>query len=216
MTGGSRSLGPPGSAASPEDLQLAVRARLYERRTVVVWGRLDDLVVGDVAAELMTLDALGDEPIELAISSPGGTLDAALALVDVIDLLGVPVHATCLGQLEGPPVAALAVCARRVAAPHARFRLVEEPVELAGAPVDLESFVRDHRARLGALARRIAEATGRHSPDEVAADFAAGRFLSAEEAVRYGLVDEVGRPDARLLRLPRAGGAPGFGFRTRA
>ena len=57
---------------SPEDV---LRAQLFERRIVFLRGPLDDAVAGDIAAQLMTLDASGDEPVQLHVDSPGGPLE---------------------------------------------------------------------------------------------------------------------------------------------
>ena len=75
---------------SPEDL---LRAQLFERRIVFLRGALDDALAGDVAAQLMTLDASGDDPVQLHVDSPGGPLEPAFVLIDTIGLLGVPVLA---------------------------------------------------------------------------------------------------------------------------
>ena len=96
-----------------------IRARMFEQRVVLVNGELDDALAGSVATELMTLDACGDGAVRLLLNSGGGTFEAAFTLIDVIDLLGVPVHATCIGRAEGAALGVLAVAARRLAIPHA-------------------------------------------------------------------------------------------------
>ncbi|HEX7094260.1 MAG TPA: ATP-dependent Clp protease proteolytic subunit, partial [Acidimicrobiales bacterium] len=72
------------------------RASLLERRTVLLDGPLDDATASRVTSELMLLAADGDEPIMLRIDSEGGSTAAALTVIDVIDALGVPVHAVCV------------------------------------------------------------------------------------------------------------------------
>ena len=81
--------------------------RLFERRIVLCRGVLDDALAGRVAAELMTLDALGDGAVELQLDSEGASLEAAWTLIDVIDLLGVPVNIVCSGRVEGAAVGLL-------------------------------------------------------------------------------------------------------------
>ena len=178
----------------------SVRERLFEQRVVFLWGPLEDHVANQVAAELMTLDATGDEPIQLHIDSGGGTLDAALSLIDVIDLLGVELQATCVGQAFGPALGPLAVAPVRRATPHARFRLTEPSVDANGTARDLEAWVKDHQRRLGQFCERLAEAVHRPA-DAVAEDLRSGRFLDADEARRYGIIDEVCGPDARVYPL---------------
>ena len=70
----------------------------------------------------------------------GGTLEAAFTLIDVIDLLGVPVHATCIGRAEGAALGVLAVATRRLAIPHARLRLCEPTNAFAGRADDVASW----------------------------------------------------------------------------
>ena len=195
----------PGGAPDPADW---MRRQLFERRIVVLAGTLDDRCATGTAAALMTLDASGDAPVELQIDSGEGTLDAGLALMDVIDLLGVPVHAWCTGRAGGPAVGVLAVCHRRTASPHARIQLSEPQVTFAGDARHLEQRAADHLTRWASFCERLSEATGRPL-DSVADDAAHGRYLSAEEAVGYGLLDDVSTPDAAdrphagsTLRLP--------------
>jgi ATP-dependent Clp protease protease subunit len=198
----------PGDAGA-EHFARGLRERLFEQRVVFVSGSLDDALANQACAELMTLDATGDEPVEIYVDAASGTLGAALSLVDVIDLLGVEARTTCVGQAMGPAVGVLAVGELRRASPHARFRLAEPAVEATGRPEDLARWAGHHRDQLARFATRLSRATGAGT-EQILADMAAGRFLDAEEAVRYGLVDEIVTPDARLYPLPRQ-----VGFRPR-
>jgi len=174
---------------------------------VFLWGTLDDGLASRLAAELMTLDATGDDPVQLHIDSPGGTLEAALCLIDVIDLLGVEVTATCVGQAVGPAIGPLAVAHRRRATPHARFRLSEPILELTGSARDLDAWATNHRTRLRRFCERVAQSLGT-APETLEQDLATGRFLDANEALRYGLIDEICAPGARVYPMP----GPRLGF----
>jgi len=185
-----------------------VRGRLFERRMVFVTGVLDDESATRAAAELMTLDGAGDEPVSLQVDCGGGTLEAALALMDVIDLLGVSVDVTCAGRAEGPAVGVVAVGGRRVAAPHARFRLIEPQSSFQGRASQLTGWIEHHRRQLDGFYERLSLATGRPASD-IAADSRAGRYLDARQALEAGLVDEIAVRGAELYRWPPRG----FGFR---
>jgi ATP-dependent Clp protease protease subunit len=187
-----------------------MRATLFERRTVLLAGELDDEAANRASVELMTLDATGDSAIALHIDSGGGTVAAALAVIDVIDLLGVPVRAFGTGKVGGPAVGVLAVCSHRAVARHASIRLFEPPVEAEGNARQLTQMAAVHTERWDTFCRRMAEAC-RRDPAEVRADCSAGRFLTAEEAVAYGLADEIASPQAQVHRLP--GNPMGFGPR---
>ncbi len=163
---------------------------MFARRLVFLRGRLDDERAGTVAAQLMSLDALGDDPVDLLVDFADGTLDAALAVVDTVDLVGVPVHATCNGRAEGPGVLIVAVAAVRRATPNARFRLREPRMETAPPVRDVEAWLAHQRERFEHFLERLARATGL-PVRMVRRDVVHGRSLDAQEAVRYGLIDEV-------------------------
>ncbi len=121
-------LPPPPGTEGPDrgdPLSEILRRRLLDQRVVLLHGPLDDLAVTRVSAELMTLDADGDGSVTLRVDCGEAALAPALTLMDVIDLLGVPVRALCLGQVAAGAVGVVAVCARRSALPSTRFSLCE-------------------------------------------------------------------------------------------
>ena len=182
----------PGAASASAALVVGggdwLAERLLDQRVVTLSGELDTDAVNRAVAELALLDATGDDPVRLRLSGVGADLEGALTLVDALDLVGVPVHATSLGTLSGPAVAVLAVADRRVAGAHAMVRLCE-PRAPRGVPGhEVEAWAAEHARQLRRLQERLAAACGR-SVDEVAADMRAGRLLDAEEARAYGLVD---------------------------
>lgn len=173
-----------------------LRARLLDQRVVVVSGPLGHPVANRAAAELMTLDATGDGPIELRLDSTGGDLDPALVLIDTIGVVGVAVRVTCLGRVEGSATGVVAVATHRRAGTHTRFRLCEPEVSsLSGSPARLEAWAAEHQRRLRRFSELLAVATGR-PPAEVAADLSSGRYLDADQALEYGLIDEIWSPGA--------------------
>ena len=188
-----------------------IRARMFEQRVVLVNGELDDARAGSVATELMTLDAYGDDAVRLLLNSGGGTLEAAFTLIDVIDLLGVPVHATCIGRAEGAALGVLAVAARRLAIPHARLRLCEPTNAFAGRADDVASWAAQREQDLQRFCARLAEAT-RQPSGAVAAAMAEGRVLDVHEAIRAGLIDAVATSNAASVHSIDA--RP-IGFRSR-
>jgi ATP-dependent Clp protease, protease subunit len=164
--------------------------RLLEQRMVILEGKLDSAAANHAAASLALLDASGDDPIGLWLCDVEADLDIALTLVDTVDLVGVPLHATCLGKLSGAAVAILAVADRRAAGRHVTVHLREPRTQLSGHAGNVITHVEDHRRRLRLLQERIARACAR-TVDGVAADMQKGRILSAEQACGYGLVDEI-------------------------
>jgi ATP-dependent Clp protease, protease subunit len=162
--------------------------RLLDQRVVALAGELDAETVNRAVAALALLDATGDEPVRLRLSGVAVDLDGALTLVDALELVGAPVHATCLGSLTGAAVALLAVADRRTAGAHAVLHLCD-PRAPRGVPGhEVEAWAAEHARRLRRLQERIAEACGR-PVEQVAEDMRAGRLLDAAEAREYGLVD---------------------------
>src|SRR5256886_13845962 len=100
-----------------------LQEKLFERRIVFVTGRLDDALAGQAAAQIMTLDAAGDEPIDVVLGSGDGTLEAAFVLIDVIDSARATVRVHCQGQAGGPPLGVAAARDPRPAAPRPPVRV---------------------------------------------------------------------------------------------
>ncbi|HEV8063730.1 MAG TPA: ATP-dependent Clp protease proteolytic subunit [Acidimicrobiales bacterium] len=176
-----------------------LEGHLFDRRIVTLRGPLDDAGATRVASQLMTLDATGDEAVDLQLDSPGGSLEACFSVVDVIDVLGVPVNVTCLGRVEGPAVLVAAVCSKRLAMEHTRFRLSDPDVVFEARASHIGSLLEFHRQNYLRYHERLARAVGR--PTEAVAEACEeGRFFSAAEAVAFGLVDDVVRSKRAPLR----------------
>jgi len=179
----------PGEPHKPAQPPAWLQQKLFERRIVFVTGRLDDAVAAEAAAQIMTLDATGDEPIELYLSSPDGTLEAAFVLIDTMDLLHATVRAHCRGQVGGLAIGVVAAADERVASPHARFRLDQPTAQFSGTPDHVALHSQQQKELLWRFQARLAEATGRPAEEIADDDMRRGRYLDAREALEYGLID---------------------------
>jgi ATP-dependent Clp protease protease subunit len=200
-----------GAEHGPESLSDVVSRRLLAQRVVLMNGTLDDFSVTRVAAELMTLDAGGDEAVTLRVDCGGAALAPALTLMDVIELMGVPVRALCLGQVVGGAVGVVAVCSHRSALPSTRFSLSEPATQLQSHVRNVAQWAELRATERRHFCSRTGNATGQ-DPATVERDLERGRFLGADEALQYGILDEVARPDAPVRQLPGTGPPP-MGFR---
>jgi ATP-dependent Clp protease, protease subunit len=184
--------------------------RLFEQRVVLLSGPLDDATATRASAELMTLDAEGDEAVSLRIDSAEGSLGLALTLMDVIELMGVPVRALCLGQVGGPAIGVLSVCSHRAAMPSTRFSWREPTTQYEARAREAEQWAQlrsDERQR---FTERIAAAIGK--PAALVADtLAGGMYMTVQEASDFGLIDEICRPKGEIRSMP----GPPIGFRPR-
>jgi ATP-dependent Clp protease protease subunit len=168
-----------------------LQEKLFERRIVLITGRLDDAVATETAAAILTLDAAGDAPIEVHLDSADGTLEAAFALIDTLDAVRATVRVHCRGQVGGPAIGVVAAAGHRTAAPHTRFRLAQPSAKFSGTPEQIAGQSQQQRDLLWRLHARLAQVTGRPA-EEIADDMRSGRYLDAREALDYGLIDAIG------------------------
>jgi ATP-dependent Clp protease protease subunit len=177
-----------------------LEGNLFDRRIVTLRGPLDDGIATRVASQLMTLDATGDQAVQLQLDSPGGSLEACFAVVDVIDVLGVPVHVTCLGRVEGSAVLIAAVCGKRLAMEHTRFHLCDPDVSFEARASRLGALVEYHQQAYDRYHRRLAEAVNR-PVEAVEAACEMGQYMNAQEAIRFGLIDDLVRSKRSPVRV---------------
>ena len=187
----------PGRASAISSVEVrgpdGLAERLLDKRVVALAGELDAEAANRAIAGLALLDASGDEPVQLRLSGVRVDLDTALELVDALDLMGAPVHATALGTLSGAAIAVLAVADVRTAGAHALLHLVEPRPPGTVRGWDVETWAADHTRQVRRLQERLAQACGR-PVEEIAADMRASRLFTAQEAQAYGLVDAAAPP----------------------
>jgi len=170
-----------------------VYERLLERRIVIAHGLLTDESATRLCAQLLTLDAEGDQAVRLELHGLDSELPAALTVMGVIDVVGVPVHAYAGGQVSGPALGVLASCSHRRAYPNAVFALTEPRLQLSGSAAEIAAREQQLRIMLDALYFRLADVTGREV-DDIRDDARRCRHLTAGQAVSYGLVRGLAEP----------------------
>jgi ATP-dependent Clp protease protease subunit len=168
-----------------------LQEKLFDRRMVFVTGRLDAALAAQTAAQIMALDASGDEPIDVFLDSGAGTLEAAFVLIDAVDSAQATVRGHCRGQVGGAAIGVAVAADHRIASPHTTFRLTAPAAEFSGTPDQIAAQTEQHRRVLWAFQARLAKATGRPLED-IADDMSRGRFLDAREALEYRLIDAIG------------------------
>jgi ATP-dependent Clp protease protease subunit len=199
----------PGSFVSfppePSDWDASLRSRMFDQPVVSITGPLNDEVAGRTAMELMTLDATGDTAIQLHLESPSGELGAALAVMDVVDTVGVNVTGLAMGLVGGPAVGVFAVCRRRISMPHARFHLCEPEATFSGDARTIEHWLSHRRHQWRQYCERVAGALGR-PVEEIESVMADGEYFGVDRALSMRLVQEVARPRGEVSPLRRSTG----------
>jgi ATP-dependent Clp protease, protease subunit len=178
----------PASAWADPQRGPAIFERLMERRIVMAHGHLGDDEATRLCAQLLTLDAEGDDPIRFELQNLDADLPAALTIMGVLDVVGVTVRARAAGQITGAAaLGVLAACGERDAYPNAMFALSEPMMKFDGTPVAIAAREEQTRRMLDSLYFRLAEVTGREV-DEIRDGARARRVLTVAEAQGYGLV----------------------------
>ena len=161
--------------------------RLLEKRIVLASGVLDDDAAARLSAQLLTLDAEGQQPIRLELQNLRAELPAALTIMGILDVLNVAVHACVSGEISGPALGVLASCPRRTGYPNASFLLTEPRLQFGGTVTALTARQQQLTRMLDTLYYRLAEVTGREV-DEIRDDARRGRSLTTAQAIGYGLL----------------------------
>lgn len=168
-------------------------SRLLMDRIVFLGSSINDQVANIIVAQLLFLDA--DDPdreVYLYINSPGGSVYAGLAIYDTINHLRAPVSTYCVGMAAsmGALLLASGQKGRRNALPNSRIMLHQPSSGYQGTAADIEIAAKEILGTRERLNRILAEKTGQ-TLKKINADVDRDRWMSAEEAVAYGLVDQV-------------------------
>ncbi|WP_280154724.1 ATP-dependent Clp protease proteolytic subunit [Piscinibacter sp. XHJ-5] len=185
----------------PTDLRSAfLEEKAFKSRTVFVFGTITDATAAETARRLIALAADSDAPIHVLVSSPGGHLESGDAIHDIVRFIDAPVNMIGTGWVGSAATHVyLAVPReRRFCLPHTRF-LIHQPSGGAGGPAsDIAIQAREIVRARERIAQVIARETGRPL-ERVLADIERDRWMSAEEAVDYGLVSRIVERQAAIM-----------------
>jgi ATP-dependent Clp protease, protease subunit len=170
-----------------------IYSRLLKDRIVFLAGELDETVANLIIAQLLHLEGEDMErPVHLYINSPGGDMTALFGVYDAMQFLGPPVHTVCVGQACSAAAVLLAAGAEghRSALPNARILIHQPHGGAQGQSVDMEIAVREMVTMRERMVDILTERTTQ-TRDRIQADIDRDFILRGEDAVEYGLVDEI-------------------------
>jgi len=177
----------------PLDAAADIYGRLLKERIIFLGTQVDDTSANLICAQLLVLaadDATKD--ISLYINSPGGSIDAGLAIYDTMQLVPCDVATTCMGLAAS--MGQFLLCAgtrgKRSALPHSRILMHQPLGQLQGQAVDIAIQAEQIIYLKRVLAERISFHTGQPI-ERIEADSDRDRWFSAEEAKDYGFIDAV-------------------------
>ncbi|UTC90565.1 ATP-dependent Clp endopeptidase proteolytic subunit ClpP [Treponema denticola] len=168
-------------------------SRLLKDRIIFVDGEITDMSADLVVAQLLFLEAQNpDKDISLYINSPGGSVTAGLAIYDTMQHIRPDVQTICLGQCASMGAVLLAGGAKnkRYALPSSRVMIHQPWGGVQGQAVDINIQAKEIVRLKKLTIKYFAENTGK-TEKQVAADMERDFFMSAEEALTYGIIDTV-------------------------
>jgi len=170
-----------------------IYSRLLKDRIVFLGGPINDQVANIVIAQLLFLEAENPgKPIDFYINSPGGSASATLAIIDTMHHIKSPVSTICVGMAAsgGAWLLASGEKGRRFALPNSEV-MIHQPLGAAeGQATDIEINARHILALRERLNKILEKATGKPL-SQIEKDVERDFFMYAEEAKKYGLIDEV-------------------------
>src|SRR6201996_8280931 len=170
-----------------------IYSRLLKERLIFVVGPVDDYMANIIVAQMLFLESENPEKdISLYINSPGGVVSAGLAIYDTMQFIKPDVATICTGQAASMGAVLLASGApgKRFCLPHARVMIHQPLGGFQGQASDMEIHVRETLGVRDRLNKILAKHTGQ-SVEKIKHDTDRDNFLSATDAVEYGLIDKI-------------------------
>ncbi|MEO6332420.1 MAG: ATP-dependent Clp protease proteolytic subunit [Thermoanaerobaculia bacterium] len=170
-----------------------VFSRLLMDRIVFIGTPINDDVANIVIAQLLFLEADNPErDIHLYINSPGGSVSSGMAIYDTIQFLKSPVNTNCMGLAASMGAFLLAAGrpGKRSALPHARIMIHQPSGGVQGTAADIEIMAREILYLRAQMNQLFSKHTGKPI-EQIERDMDRDRFMSADEAKAYGVIDNV-------------------------
>jgi ATP-dependent Clp protease protease subunit len=180
------------SAKKEESPSSLMEKALFESRTILLTGDINDKQAKSVCAQLLAYSAVSDKPILLVLSSPGGHVESGDMIHDMIKFVRAPVRVLGTGWCAsaGALIYAAAKRENRYALPNTRFLLHEPRGGVGGQASDVEIQAREIIRMRERLNKIFAEATGQ-PVERIKKDTDRDYWMSANEAQEYGLVGKI-------------------------
>ncbi len=170
-----------------------IYSRLLKERIVFLGGPIDDDVANIVIAQMLFLTAENDkEDIRLYINSPGGSVTSCMAIYDTMQHIKPDVETICVGQAASAAAVLLACGAKskRYSLPNARIMIHQPMGEAGGQATDIAIHAKEILRVKESLNEILAKHTGK-SKTQIEQDSERDRYMSAQEALKYGLIDKI-------------------------
>ena len=179
-----------------------IYSRLLKDRIIFLGAPIDDIFANLIIAQLLFLEAEDPEKdINLYVNSPGGSVTAGLGIYDTMQYVKPPINTICLGQAAsmGAFLLTAGTKGKRFALPNARIMIHQPMGGFQGQATEIDIHARE----ILKIRERLNEIMAKHTGqplERISLDTERDYFMSAEEAKRYGLIDEVITRPPKLLK----------------
>lgn len=172
-----------------------IQQKFLDERKVFLWGEVSDKSSRDVTEKFLFLEwSDPGKPITFYINTPGGSITAGMAIYDTMKIISSPITVVVMGMAAS--MGSILLCGadkgRRLVYPHSRV-LIHQPLitgRMMGAAVDINIQAQEMEKLRDELNQILAEASGK-SLDQIRQDSDRDFYLNANEAIEYGLADEI-------------------------
>ena len=175
-----------------ESIFEVMNKKFLETRQILLSGEVNKALAEKIVRQLLVLEAASDKPIYIYIDSPGGDVDAGYAIFDMIRFVKAPVYCVGMGLVAsaGALILLAADKSRRVGLPNSHY-LIHQPLSgIKGVATDIEIHAQELEKTKAKINDLIAQETGKPL-EQVAKDTDRDYWLSATEALEYGLISKV-------------------------
>ena len=175
-----------------ESTSEVMNTKFLKTRQILLSGEVNKALAEKIVRQLLVMEADSDEPIRIYIDSPGGDVDAGYAIFDMIRFVKAPVYCIGMGLVAsaGALILLAADKSRRIGLPNSHY-LIHQPLSgIKGVATDIEIHAQELEKTKAKINDLIAQETGKPL-DQVAKDTDRDYWLSATEAMEYGLISKV-------------------------
>ncbi len=172
--------------------QMSLDDMMLDNRIVFLIGDINYARAAEVIMKLLYLDNLKSSEINLYINSPGGSVDDTMAIYDTMRFIGSPIATYCIGRAQsgGAVVLAAGEKGKRFSLPHAKIMLHQPWGGVTGQAADIKIQAAEIIKAKDVINKILATHTGQ-SEDKIREETERDRYMTADEAKDYGLIDEV-------------------------
>lgn len=169
-----------------------IYSRLLKNRIILLSSEINDEVASSVVAQLLYLDSLNHDDISIYINSPGGSITSGMAIFDTMNFVESDVSTICLGMAAsmGAFLLSCGKKGKRYILPHAEV-MIHQPLGGAEGQATEIKIAAERILKLKEILNKILAENTNQPLEKIANDTERDHFLTAEEALKYGIVDKI-------------------------